>query len=97
MTRAFLDAGATVVGTSLQIQQSDFSSPSFTALLAEISSREGTQGLLGQVVVRFQRIDVLVHTVGGFVRGQPIADTDDATIQRMFDLNLNLFFMYCGR
>lgn len=92
VTRAFLDAGATVVGTSRKIQQSDFAHPAFTAMPAEISSRAGAQALMDQVIARFQRLDVLTHTVGGFAGGQPVAETDDATFQRMFDLNLNSLF-----
>ena len=92
VTQAFLDAGATVIGTSRKIQQSDFSSTSFTALPAEIASREGAQGLVGQVVARFGRLDVLVHTVGGFAGGRSIADTDDATFERMLEMNLNSVF-----
>jgi len=92
VTQAFLDAGATVIGTSRKIQQSDFSSSSFTALSAEISSREGAQVLVDQVVARLGRLDVLAHTVGGFAGGQSIAETDDDTFQRMFDLNLNSVF-----
>src|SRR5246500_4621698 len=92
VTQAFLDAGATVVGTSRKIQQSDFNNPNFTALQAEISTREGAQTVVDQVVARFGKLDVLAHTVGGFAGGQSIADTDDATFQRMFDLNLNCVF-----
>lgn len=92
VTQAFLDAGATVVGTSRKIQQSDFNNPNFTALAAEISTREGAKALVDQVVARFGKLDVLAHTVGGFAGGQSIADTDDATFQRMFDLNLNCVF-----
>src|SRR5271166_4836462 len=92
VTHAFLDAGATVIGTSRKIQQSDFGSPSFTALPTEISTREGARVLIDQVVARFGRLDVLVHTVGGFAGGQSIAETDDATFQRMLDLNLNSVF-----
>ncbi len=92
VTQAFLDAGATVIGTSRKIQQSDFNNPNFTALPAEISTREGAQALVDQVVARFGRLDVLAHTVGGFAGGQSIADTDDGTFQRMFDLNLNCVF-----
>ncbi len=92
VTQAFLDAGATVIGTSRKIQQSDFSSPGFTALAAEISSREGAKSLVDQVVARFGRLDVLAHTVGGFAGGQTIAGTDDDTFQRMLDLNLNSVF-----
>src|SRR6201987_6415706 len=92
VTQAFLDAGATVVGTSRKMQQSDFNNPNFTALPAEISTREGARTLVDKVVTRFGQLDVLAHTVGGFAGGQPIADTDDATFQRMFDLNLNCVF-----
>ena len=92
VTQAFLDAGATVVGTSRKIQQSDFNNPNFTALPAEISTREGAKVLVDQVVARFGKLHVLAHTVGGFAGGQSITDTDDATFQRMFDLNLNSVF-----
>jgi len=92
VTQAFLDASATVVGTSRKIQQSDFNNPNFIALPAEISTREGAQTLVDQVVARFGRLDVLAHTVGGFAGGQSIVDTDDGTFQRMFDLNLNCVF-----
>ena len=92
VTQAFLDAGATVIGTSRKIQQSDFNNPNFTALAAEISTREGAKTLVDQVVTRFGKLDVLAHTVGGFAGGQSIAATDDATFQRMFDLNLYCVF-----
>jgi NAD(P)-dependent dehydrogenase (short-subunit alcohol dehydrogenase family) len=92
VTQAFLNAGATVIGTSRKIQQSDFNNPNFTAMPAEISSGEGAKLLVEQVVARSGRLDILVHTVGGFAGGQSIADTDDTTFQRMFDLNLNSVF-----
>jgi NAD(P)-dependent dehydrogenase (short-subunit alcohol dehydrogenase family) len=92
VTQAFLDAGATVIGTSRKIQQSDFNSPNFTAITAEISTREQARTLVDQVVAGFGKLDVLAHTVGGFAGGQSITDTDDATFQRMLDLNLNSTF-----
>src|SRR5882724_5656722 len=92
VTQAFLDAGATVIGTSRKIQPSDFNSPSFTAIPGEMSDQKGAAAVVEQVIVRFKRIDVVVHTVGGFAGGQTIAETDDATFQRMFDVNLNSAF-----
>lgn len=92
VTQAFLDAGTTVVGSSRKIQQSDFTSDRFIAIPAEVSSREGASVLVDQVVARCGGLDVLAHTVGGFAGGQSVADTDDATFQRMFDLNLNSVF-----
>jgi NAD(P)-dependent dehydrogenase (short-subunit alcohol dehydrogenase family) len=92
VTQAFLDAGANVIGTSREIRQSEFSSPVFTALSADIASAQGANLLIDQVVSRFGQLDVLAHTVGGFAGGQSIADTDDQTFQQMFDMNLNATF-----
>jgi len=92
VTRAFLDAGATVVGTSRTIQQSDFASSRFIAMDAEISTLDSAKALVSQITARFGRLDILVHTVGGFAGGQSLVDTDDATFQRMLDLNLNSAF-----
>lgn len=92
VTRSFLDAGATVLGASRTIQQSAFESPNFTAFRAEVSTREGAQVLMDQIIARFGRLDVLAHTVGGFAGGQSLAETDDATFQQMLDLNLNSVF-----
>jgi|SRR5882672_765178 len=92
VTQALLDAGATVIGTSRKIQPSDFNNPNFIALPAQISTREGAQALVDQVVARCGKLDILAHTVGGFAGGQSIAETDDVTFQRMFDLNLNCVF-----
>jgi len=92
VTQALLDAGATVVGLSRKIQQSDFDSLLFTALPAEISTAAGAKSAVDSIVARFGRLDVLAHTVGGFAGGQSIAETDDATFQRMFDMNLNSAF-----
>jgi len=92
VTQALLDAGATVVGTSRKIQQSDFSSPRFTAVPAGLSTLEDATKLMDQIVARYGKLDVLAHTVGGFAGGRSVAATDDATFQRMFDVNLNSLF-----
>jgi len=92
VTQAFLDAGATIIGTSRKITQADFDNPNFTALAAEISTREGAKILVDEIVARFRKLDVVAHTVGGFSGGPSIVETDDTTFQRMFDLNLNCVF-----
>ena len=92
VTQALLDAGATVVGVSRKIKQSDFNGATFTALPAEITTAAGAKSMVEAVVAKFGRIDIVVHTVGGFAGGMSIADTDDATFQQMFDLNLNSTF-----
>lgn len=92
VTQALLDTGATVVGVSKDIEQSSFNSVAFTALPADLSTAAGAAKMVESVVTRFGRIDVLAHTVGGFAGGKSIAETDDSTFQRMFDLNLNSTF-----
>jgi NAD(P)-dependent dehydrogenase (short-subunit alcohol dehydrogenase family) len=96
VTQALLDAGATVVGVARKIQQSDFNSPRFMALPGEISTAQGAQDVVGQVVTRFGRLDILAHLVGGFAGGKSIAETDVATFERMLDLNLRSVFHMLG-
>jgi NAD(P)-dependent dehydrogenase (short-subunit alcohol dehydrogenase family) len=94
VTEAFLEEGATVAGVSRSIEASDFSHPRFTAMPAELSSGEAANRLAAEVAAKFQRIDALVHLMGGFAGGQCVHETDDATLDKMLDMNLKgAFFM----
>jgi NAD(P)-dependent dehydrogenase (short-subunit alcohol dehydrogenase family) len=88
VTETFLAAGASVVGADRNIQDSDFPNPHFAAMAADLTGAEAARNLAGNVIRRFQRIDALVHLVGGFAGGQSIAETDDATWDKMLSLNL---------
>src|SRR5215467_14617448 len=92
VTNALLDAGFLVAGLAPKIRPTDFDHPHFTALPATLNSLDEAKKAVETVIAHFGKIDVLAHTVGGFAGGQSIADTDDATFQRMFDLNLNSLF-----
>jgi NAD(P)-dependent dehydrogenase (short-subunit alcohol dehydrogenase family) len=92
VTEAFLNAGATVAGASRQISQDEFKSPNFYAFPAELSTLAAAKKLAGDVVQRCGKIDALVHLIGAFAAAGTIADTDDATWQKMLDLNLNSSF-----
>ena len=92
VTKALLDAGFAVVGLAPKILQSAFDHPNFTALAAALDTLDAAKKAADAVVARFGKIDVLAHTVGGFAGGQSVADTDDATFQRMLDMNLNSAF-----
>ena len=87
VTEAFLAAGAQVIGVSRSIQASDFSHPRFAAMPAELSSGEAARKLVEDVVARFARVESLVHVMGGFAGGKSVAETDDATFEKMLDLN----------
>src|SRR5579871_2727278 len=92
VTKSLLDAGFRTVGLSPNIRQSDFDHPNFTALPATLDTLDAAKRAAESVISRFGKIDLLAHLVGGFAGGQTIADTDDATFQRMFDMNLNSAF-----
>lgn len=92
VTRALLEAGAKVAGLAPKIQQSDFDHHSFIAVPAQISSAESAQSAVDAAVGRLGKLDILAHLVGGFAGGKRVEETNDATWQRMFDLNLNSAF-----
>ena len=91
VTEAFLNAGATVAGSSRNIAQDEFKSPDFHAFPAEISSLASAKTLADAVAQKLGRIDVLIHLIGAFAAGS-VADTDDASWSKMLDLNLNTTF-----
>lgn len=92
VTEAFLEAGATVVGSSKSIQASDFPCARFTAMAADLTDAASAQQLSECVSRRFQKIDALVHVMGGFAGGTLIEETDDGAWERMMNLNLRSAF-----
>lgn len=92
MTEGFLAAGAMVIGVARSIQQSAFAHSKFAAVPADLTQRESTQSMVDAVIARFERIDILVHVMGGFAGGELIEDTDDATWDKMMNLNLRSAF-----
>lgn len=92
VTEAFLSARAAVIGVSRSIQPSDFPQPGFTAMSADLTSAKVVGEVVEAVVHRFGKIDVLAHLVGGFAGGRSIAETDDATWERMMEMNVTSAF-----
>jgi NAD(P)-dependent dehydrogenase (short-subunit alcohol dehydrogenase family) len=88
VTEEFLKAGAVVIGTSLAIKDGDFPNPRFSAVASDLTNAQAAQALADDVIRRFQKIDTLVHVMGGFAGGKPIAETDEATWERMLSINL---------
>jgi NAD(P)-dependent dehydrogenase (short-subunit alcohol dehydrogenase family) len=92
ITAAFLNAGDTVVGTSRSIRASDFENPRFVAIASDLTDAASAGQLVESVEQRFRRIDGLIHVLGGFAGGKPIAETDDATWDQMMNLNVRSAF-----
>jgi len=92
VTRAFLQAGASVAGVSRSITTADFNHPRFAAIPAELSSAAGCEAVLDKATSQFGRIDAVVHLMGGWSGGSTLEDTDDTTFEKMLDLNLKSAF-----
>ncbi|MFL6304984.1 MAG: SDR family NAD(P)-dependent oxidoreductase [Candidatus Sulfotelmatobacter sp.] len=92
VTRALLDAGFLVAGLAPKIKQSDFDNSRFTALPSRLDSLEAAKRSADAVITKFGKIDVLAHLVGGFAGGPSVAETDDTTFRRMFEMNVDSAF-----
>jgi NAD(P)-dependent dehydrogenase (short-subunit alcohol dehydrogenase family) len=92
VTNSFLEAGARVFGVSRSIADSDFPHPNFSAVAAELSDGDRARQVAENVVGKAGRIDGLVHLVGAFAGGRSVAETDDATLDKMLELNLRSAF-----
>ena len=88
VTEAFLAAGAQVVGTGRQISDAAFPHPHFEAIPADLTRPHNAGRLVADTIMKFRRIDVLVHVAGGFAGGAPIHETSDDVWDAMIELNL---------
>lgn len=92
VTRALLDNGFLVAGLAPRIKPSRFENQHFLAIPAKLDTLQAAQQSVESLIAKFGRIDLMAHLVGGFAGGPTVAETDDATFQRMFDLNVNSAF-----
>jgi len=92
VTRAFLEAGAQVIGSARKIDDSAFPHPRFAGIPADLTRAEDAAALATAAVERFQRVDALVHVAGGFAGGSPIHETGDAAWDAMMSLNVRAAF-----
>jgi len=85
--RAFEESGTTVIGVAR-----NWTEPaSFITLSADLTSAEGCDAMVAQALAHGP-IEALVHLLGGFGGGQPIAETSDKTWDGMMTLNLRAAF-----
>ena len=93
VTAAFLEAGARVAAVDRSARQE--ANDSFVSVAADLSTPAGATSAVDAVIARWGRVDILVHLIGGFAGGTSIADADDATFDRMMNLNLRTaFYMF---
>jgi len=92
ISKSLLAAGATVVGIARSMAVGEAHDGRFHPVSVDLTDREEVRDLAARLAGQFERIDILVHVVGGFAGGASVAETDDATWQKMMDINLNAAF-----
>jgi NAD(P)-dependent dehydrogenase (short-subunit alcohol dehydrogenase family) len=88
----FRDAGAHLAlvdysETLLQKAFPDSSAETEILLACDLTNQESTSEAFGKVISRFGRIDVLANIAGGFIMGEAVHETSDATWNFLFNLN----------
>jgi NAD(P)-dependent dehydrogenase (short-subunit alcohol dehydrogenase family) len=87
VSKAFVETGATVIGVAR-----NWTEPvPFLTLSADLTTAEGCDMMVQQALAQGP-IHSLVHILGGFGGGQPIAEMSDKTWDGMMTLNLRAAF-----
>jgi len=87
VTRAFADAGATVIA----VDRAWHESKPFATISADLTTAEGCRAMI-EHASQHGPIDALVHLVGGFRGGSPIAETTDGDWDMMMSVNVRIAF-----
>jgi NAD(P)-dependent dehydrogenase (short-subunit alcohol dehydrogenase family) len=82
----FLAGGHTVAGVARQWRSPD---SRYQQIAADLSSGDGYR----QMAAEAGDVDVLIHVMGGFAGGKPVADTSEETWDQMMNLNLRSAFL----
>ncbi|MBI4909440.1 MAG: SDR family NAD(P)-dependent oxidoreductase [Acidobacteria bacterium] len=94
VTRNFVDGGAHVVAVAVDWPHPP-ESHRVVPLTLDLVEPEQCRKAVTQTLQEFQRIDALIHLVGGFAGGTTIAATTDETWDHMMDINLHATFNLC--
>lgn len=93
VSEMFYQAGAKVVlvGNTLdKVQEiANTMEPSRALpLAADLTAADGAEAVVGAVLDKFGRVDILLNLAGGFAGGTPIHESDDSDPDKMMALNL---------
>jgi 3-oxoacyl-[acyl-carrier protein] reductase len=91
VVEAFLLRGATVAAVARSMEKS--ARERLHIVAADLTGAEGVKGAVEEAFGLAGRIDVLVHVMGAFAGGTPVAETDEDTWDRMMSLNLRAAFL----
>ena len=96
ITRAFLDAGATVAITGRRLERLEqalagYPAERTAAIAADVSDGPQVTAMVAEVVRRFGRLDVVVSNAAGYETG-PITDLDDESWAALRATSVDGFF-----
>ena len=100
VTRAFVDAGAKLALIDRQPERLAERFPElvseserFLTENADLTSEAAVTAVVEKIIEKFGRIDVLVHTVGGFFSGPPLHETPLDKLEFMLTINAKTTFI----
>ena len=100
VTRAFVDAGANLALIDRQPErlaerfpELESESERFLTENADLTSEAAVTAVVEKIIEKFGRIDVLVHTVGGFFSGPPLHETPLDKLEFMLTINAKTTFI----
>src|SRR2546426_8000721 len=64
-----------------------------SCLRVDVTDEGAVKRFAEEIVTRHGQVDVLVNIVGGFAGGKPVWETDQATWDRMLNLNLKSAYL----
>jgi len=88
VTKAFLDAGARVIGVDRSAHSKNADHPSLSHFALALDDEKAVQKMVADVLEMYGRIDAVLHLVGGFAGGQRIDETGDDVWEKMIGVNL---------
>lgn len=97
VTLAFLQEGAQVVVTYVvpaeleSLRQA--TGASFGSHFLDVTDEAATRKMVEGIVGKHGRLDIMVNTIGGYVGGKALWETELATFQKMMALNVNAGFV----
>jgi 3-oxoacyl-[acyl-carrier protein] reductase len=97
--RLFVENGARVAIADLDGEKAEVVARSLgedraIAVRTDVSSRPDIDRLLGEVGRRFGTPDIIVNNAGTTHRNRPLLEVDEATFDRVFNVNVKSIFYY---
>ena len=104
IVQQFAGAGAKLALAEYDVKRLDYlpqslplDSSNSMRVMVDASNIESVQQMVEQVIHHFGKIDVLVHTVGGYAAGQPVHESGIEVWDKMIALNARSTYIVTGQ